>query len=70
MLAAAIERARKKLKLNHKEFAALLGISVQAVSKIKRGGGVNGETLALLQERGGVYISKRLIASLGQNRAA
>lgn len=64
MLAAEIERARKRLGLNHKEYAARVGITVQALLKIKRGGGVNGDTLALLQERGGVRVTKRLIKSL------
>lgn len=71
MLAQAIESARRRLGLNNKQFAERVGLTVQALLKIKRGGGVNGDTLGKLQERGGVRVTKRLIASLvGQEAKA
>lgn len=66
MLPEEIEKARKRLGLSRVAYAARVGISVQALNKIRRGGGVNGDTLALLQELGDLHISKRLIASLKQ----
>lgn len=70
MLAIAIESARKRLKLNNKEYAERVGLTVQALLKIKRGGGVNGDTLARLQEYGGLRVTRKLIASLNPDDSA
>jgi DNA-binding XRE family transcriptional regulator len=68
-LRAEIERARKRLGLSKKGYGKQVGISMQALHKIYRGGGITGETLALLQSNGDLRITKKLIASLAKRPA-
>jgi hypothetical protein len=69
MLAQAIESARRRLGLNSKEFAAARGHHGAGAAQNQARGGVNGDTLARLQELGGVRITKKLIRSLAAREA-
>lgn len=58
-----IEAARKRLKLSKVGYARRIGISMQALARILAGGGVNSDTLARLQDHGGVRVTSRLVSS-------
>lgn len=69
-LVKAIERARKRLCLSKIEYAARVGLSKQGLAWLYRTGGVSGATLARLQKKGGLRVTRKLIASLEDRAAA
>lgn len=66
-LSAAIESARKRFGDTRKAYADRVGLTEAGLYKILEEGSANGDTLARLQESGGVLITRKIIASLERN---